>query len=171
MDLIEYSDTNSLIVHSHLTFQGFRESEFSILAVDTDNHRPCIAIEGYRITAVNNSTNQYYDWRRLCFGIDIKPDMAHLDAKQLEDSCDMSLKAPKRVQDSTIHDWEVVCYDYMLTALNSLSTKGVSTQKPHLQKYIQWMRLRCQQSSEKTDRSLLQLLQELQCDTSARKQL
>ena len=170
-ELMEYSDTNSLSVHSHLTFQGFRESEFSILALDTDNQKPCIAIEGYRITAVNDSTNQYHDWRRLCFGIDVKPDVAHLNATQLGDLCDTALEAPKCIQDSIIHDWEVVCYDFMLTALKSLSTEGVSTQKPHLQRYIEWMRLRCQQLSEKTDSNILQLLQELQCDTSVRKQL
>ena len=169
-ELMEYSDTNSLSVHSHLTFQGFRESEFSILALDTDNSKPCIAIEGYRITAVNNS-NQYHDWRRLCFGIAIKPDVAHLNAKQLGDLCDTALEAPKRIQDSIIHDWEVVSYDCMLTALKLLSTEGVSTQKPHLQKYIEWMRLRCQQLSEKTDSSFLPILQELQHDTSVRKQL
>ena len=170
-ELMKYSDTNSLSVHSHLTFQGFRESEFSILALDTDNDKPCIVIEGYRITAVNNSTHQYHDWRRLCFGIDIKPDVAYLNAKQLGDLCNMALEAPKRVQDSAIRDWEVVCYDGMLTALKSLSTEGVNTQKPHLQKYIEWMRLRCQQLTEKAESSLLQLLQEVQCDTSARKQL
>ena len=167
-ELMQYSDTNSLSVHCHLTFQGFRESEFSILALDTDSHKPCIAIEGYRITAVNNSANQRHDWRRLCFGIDIKPDVTYLNAKQLGDLCDIALEAPKRVQDSNLYDWEVVCYDCMLTALRSLSNEGVSTQKPHLQKYIEWMRLRCQQLSES---DLLQHVQKLQCDTNARKQL
>ena len=170
-ELMKYSDTNSLSVHSHLTFQGFRESEFSILALETDNDQPCIAIEGYRITAVNNSTHQYHDWRRLCFGIDIKPDVAHLNAKQLGDLCDMALETPKRIQESAIRDWEVVCYDGMLTALKSLSTESVSAQKPHLQKYMEWMRLRYQQLSEKTESRLLQLLREVQCDKNAREQL
>ena len=170
-ELMEFSDTNSLSVHSHLTFQGFRESEFSILALDTDYHKPCIAVEGYRITAVNNITKQNKDWRRLCFGIDIKPDVAHLNAKQLGHLCDMSVEDPKRIQDSVIRDWEVLCYDYMLTALKSLGTDTVSSQKAHIQKYIEWMRFRCHQLSETTDSSLLQLLQELQSDTSARNRL
>ena len=169
-DLLEFSDTDSLSVHSHLTFQGFRESEFSILALDTINNKPCIAIEGYRITAVNNSTNQY-DWRRLCFGIDTKPDLEHLDAKQLEHLCDTALETSRSVPDHVIQDWEVVCYDYMSVALKSLSTEGVRTQKPHLQKYIEWMKLRCQQLSEKTNSSILPLLKELQHSTRAREQL
>ena len=170
-ELLDYSDTDSLSVHSHLTFQGFRESEFSILALDTINNKPCIAIEGYRITAVNNSNNQYHDWRRLCFGIDTKPDLAHLNAKQLEDLCDTALETSGRVPDPVIHDWEVVCYDFMSVALKSLSTEGVRTQKPHLQKYIEWMRLRCQQLSEKTNSSFLPLLKELQHNERAREQL
>ena len=170
-ELMKYSDTNSLSVHSHLTFQGFRESEFSILALDADHDKPCIAVEGYRITAVHSSTHQYHDWRRLCYGIDIKPDVAHLNAKQLEVLCDLTLEAPKQVQDSTIRDWEVVCYDGMLTALRALRPEGVNAQKPHLQKYIEWMRFRCQQLTDNAESSLLQLLQDVQCDTSARKQL
>lgn len=169
-DLLEFSDTDSLSVHSHLTFQGFRESEFSILALDTINNKPCIAIEGYRITAVNNSNSQY-DWRRLCFGIDTKPDLEHLDAKQLEQLCDTALETSRSVPDHVIHDWEVVCYDYMSVALKSLSTEGVRTQKPHLQKYIEWMKLRCQQLSERTNSSILPLLKELQHSTRAREQL
>ena len=170
-ELLGYSDTDSLSVHSHLTFQGFRESEFSILALDTINNKPCIVIEGYRITAVNNSTNQYHDWRRLCYGIDTKPDLEHLNAKQLEDLCDTAVETSARVPDPAIHDWEVVCYDFMSEALKSLSIEGVRTQKPHLQKYIEWMRLRCKQLSEKTTSSFLPLLKELQHNTRARKQL
>ena len=51
-EVLNYSDTDSLSVHSHLTFQGYRDSEFSILALDTNNNKPCITIEGYRITAI-----------------------------------------------------------------------------------------------------------------------
>ena len=170
-ELLEYSDTDSLSVHSQLTFQGFRESEFSILALDTVNDKPCIAIEGYRITAVNNSTNHYHDWRRLCFGIDTKPDIEQLNAKQLENMCGTVLKTSERVPDPVIHDWEVVCYDFMSMALESLSTDGVRTQKPHIQKYIEWMKLRCQQLSEKTNSSFLPLLGSLQHNTRAREQL
>lgn len=170
-ELLGFSDTDSLSVHSHLTFQGFRESEFSILALENGNNKPCIAIEGYRITAVNNSTDQYHDWRRLCFGIDTKPDLEQLSPKQLEDLCDTALETSKRVPDPVIHDWEVVCYDFMSMALESLSIEGVKTQKPYLLKYIGWMRLRCQQLSEKTDSSLLPLLKELQHNTRAREQL
>lgn len=170
-ELLEYSDADSLSVHSHLTFQGFRESEFSILALNTVDNKPCIAIEGYRITAVNNATSRYHDWRRLCFGIDTRPDLEHLNTKQLENLCDTGLKTSGRVSDSTIRDWEVVCYDYMSAALTSLSAEGVRTQKPHLHKYIGWMKLRCQQLSGKTDSSFLSLLKELQNDTRAREQL
>ena len=170
-DLLEYSDTDSLSVHSHLTFQGFRESEFSILALDTNNSRPCIAIEGYRITAVNSTTNQSYDWRSLCFGIETKPDFEYLNAKQLEDLCDTALKTSRCVPDHIIRDWEIVCYDCMSVALESLRTEGVRTQNPHLQKYIKWMRLRCRQLSEKNNGSFPSLLKELQHNTRARKQL
>ena len=170
-DLLKYSDTDSLSVLSHLTFQGFRESEFSILALDNVNNKPCIAIEGYRITAVNNSTNQYHDWRRLCFGIDTKPDLEQLNAKQLENLCDTAFETSGRVPDQVIHDWEVVCYDFMSVALESLSAKCVRTQKPHLQKYIEWMRLRCQQLSEKKNSSFLPLLKAMQHNIRAREQL
>ena len=170
-ELLDCSDTDSLSVHSRLTFQGFRESEFSILALNTSNNKPSIAIEGYRITAVNSSSNQYHDWRRLCFGIDTKPDLDFLNAKHLETACYTNSEASKCVPDSIIHEWEVVCYDFMSTALGSLSKEGMRTQKPHIQKYVQWMRLRCQQLSEKTDSSFLPLLQELQHSTRARKEL
>ena len=169
-ELLDYSDTDSLSVHSHLTFQGFRESEFSILAMDKTNNKPCIAIEGYRITAVNSSTNQYHDWRRLCLGIDTKPDVELLNAKQLEEMCDTASKTSERVPDPVIHEWEIVCYDFMSLALESLSKEGMRTQKPHLHKFIKWMRLRCQQLNEKNS-SLLPLLKELQNNKSAREQL
>lgn len=170
-EVLNYSDSDSLSVHSHLTFQGYRESEFSILAVDTKNKQPCIAIEGYRITALNQSNDQHYDWRRLCFGIDTKPDLACLNAKEMEELCDIALESSRRVSDRMIYEWEVLCYDFMSMALISLSTEGVRTQKPYLQKYIEWMRLQCRQLREKTNSKLLPLLLELQRNTRARKLL
>lgn len=170
-ELLDFSDTDSLSVHSQLTFQGFRESEFSILALDTNNSKPCIVIEGYRITAIDNSTKQYHDWRSLCFGIETKPDLEYINTKQLEDLCETAMEASRRVPDHVIRDWEVLCYDFMSMALESLRAEGMRTQKPHLQKYIEWMRLRCQQLREKNDASFLPLLKELQHNTRARKQL
>ena len=170
-ELLDHSDTDSLSVHSHLTFQGFRDSEFSILALETKYNKPCMVVEGYRLTAINNPINQYHDWRRLCFGIDTKPDLAYLNAKQLEDLCDTALETPKGVSDHVIHDWEVLCYDFMFAALKSLSIEGVKTQEPHLQKYIEWMKVQCQQLDKKTNSSILPALKELQHSTRARKHL
>ena len=170
-DMLNYSDTDSLSVHSHLTFQGYRDSEFSILALDTNNNKPCITIEGYRITAINQSIEQHYDWRRLCSGISTKPDIACLNTKQLEDLCDSAVETSKHVSDRVIYDWEVTCYDFMSMALSSLSTEGVRTRKPHLQKYIEWMGLRCRQLSEETNSRCLPVLKELQHNTRARKYL
>ena len=170
-EVLDYSDTDRLSVHSHLTFQGYRESEFSILALDTKNNKPCITIEGYRITAVSQSDDQHYDWRRLCFGIGTKPDIACLKTKQLEDLCGSALETSRHVPDRVIYDWEVICYDFMSMAIRTLSTEGVRTRKPHLQKYIEWMRLRCRQLSEETNNRCLQILKELQHSTRARKHL
>ena len=188
-------DGDGLSVFSQLTFQGFREAEFSILAVDKrkNGNRPCIAIEGYRITAVNNSTttNQSYDWRRLCFGIDAKPDVELLGATQLANICDTAaaIKASEGcVPDSVIRDWELVCYDCMALALASLNSSDEGTrrtQKPHLEKYIQWMKLRCRQLNDDTtsnnnnnnnnnnsnNSNLLPLLKELQHNPSLRQTL
>ena len=170
-ELLDYSDTDGLNVHTHLTFQGFRESEFSILALDTKHNKPCIVVEGYRITAVNNSTHQRYDWRRLCFGIATKPDPTYLKAKQVEEICDSALETFQHIPDCTINDWEVMCYDCMSVALRSLGTDGVRSQKQHLQKYIEWMRLRCQQLNEDTTSRFLPLLKKLQGNKRARERL
>ena len=170
-DLLDYPGTDSLSIHTHLTFQGFRESEFSIVAADTNNNKPCIVVEGYRITAVNNSISQYNDWRRLCFGIDTKPDLRYLSAKQLEEVCNATSETSNLVSDNVIQNWEVLCYDCIFVALQSLETEGVRTQKPHLQRYINWMRLQFQQLSERTNSRFLPLLKELQHDPEARRQL
>ena len=168
--LLDCSETDSLSVYSHLTFQGFRESDFSILALDASN-KSCIAVEGYRITAVDNPTQQNYDWRSLCFGIRTKPDLACLNTKQLKDICDTALEASECVSNITIRDWEIVCYDCMSVALNSLSANGIRTQKSYLQRHIEWMRIRWQQLGESTNNSFLPILKELQHNPGARKQL
>ena len=170
-ELLDFSDNDGLSVHTQLTFQGFRESEFSILALDTKHNKPRIVIEGYRITAINKSTHQRYDWRRLCFGIDTKPDLTYLKAKQVEEMCDSTLETFKRIPDCAIYDWEVMCYDCMSVVLRSLGTDGVRSQKPHLQKYIEWMRRRCQQLNENTTSNFWPLLKELQRNKRAREQL
>ena len=169
-ELLDHSDTDSLSVHSHLTFQGFRDSDFSILALETRNSKPCVVIEGYRITAINN-TSQNYDWRRLCFGVHTKPDLAYLNSKQLGDLCNTALETSKQVSDHVLHDWEVVCYDFMFSALQSLSKEGVRTEKPHLHRYIEWMKVRCQLLRERTDSRFLSLLEKLRYNTQARKDL
>ena len=170
-EMLNYSDTHGLSVHSHLTFQGYRESEFSILALDSRTNKPCITIEGYRITAVNQSDDKHYDWRRLCFGIDTKPDIACLNTKQLEDRCESALETSWHVPDHVIYNWEVICYDFMSMALRTLSMEGVRIRKPHLQKYIEWMKFRCRQLSQETKNRCLPVLKELQHNTQARKHL
>ena len=169
-DLLDCSETDSLSVYSHLTFQGFRESDFSILALDANN-KTCIAVEGYRITAITNRISQYHDWRRLCFSLHTKPDIQLLGTKQLEETCNTALQTTSRVPDRVIHDWEVFCYDCMFFALKSLETEGVRTQKSHIRKYIKWMRLRCRRLSERTNSRFLPLLREVQHDPEARRQL
>ena len=170
-ELLDLSDTDSLSVHTQLTFQGFRESEFSILALDTVHNKPCIVIEGYRITAINNATHQGYDWRRLCFGIDTKPDLTCLKAKEVEAICDTTLETFTPIPDRAICDWEVMCYDCMSVVLRTLGTDGVRSQKPHLQKYIEWVRRRSQELNENTTSNFLPLLKDMQRNERAKEQL
>ena len=85
--------------------------------------------------------------------------------------CDSALETFKHIPDCAIHDWEVMCYDCMSVALRSLGTDGARSQKPHLEKYIEWMRRRYQQLNENTTGNILPLLKELQRNKRAREQL
>ena len=168
-ELLSEASGEGLSVNAQISFQGFRETEFSITALGISNGRPYVAIEGYRITAVDDSSRQSRHWRRLCFNVTSKPDVASLDSDQLAKICGDSTDIPQSLPQSTIHDWEVACLVFMMTALEVYDGEKGSVKTPHLQKYIAWMRYRCDHLWSTYGSTLVPILHRLRDDAYLRR--
>ncbi|KAJ4403512.1 hypothetical protein N0V85_005079 [Neurospora sp. IMI 360204] len=130
---------------AHADFLGLRQAEASIIAVDPETHAPLIKADGFISTAVSgrSATDDGEDEvRQHAFNIDWKPEPSLLDQK----SAAGLFRPPQDLVDfdpsQLIADVEGICYMYLrryAAANPDLWTEHIGG-KPHLQKYVAWMK-------------------------------
>lgn len=137
-----YSEPDVLQVCTHATFKGLRGSECSTFAVDTaGNLKISIScMETTELTSHNPLTIQSSSPRPLCFSMDWKPDPAFLSSQQLRTICgadDIKLEEPAQFN----QDLRLLICAYFVMTLKELDDNPPEKIKPHIQKFVDWMRL------------------------------
>ena len=155
-NLLAHTDKQELKVYAKSTFQGYRETEFSVWAFDMTNNECQIRLEGYRGTAVSSiesSSLDGFEWRRLCFNIDWKPDWEILTDEEIATYCDKVVGASRLPSPELIDQSELVCLYFMSVVLTIVSRENFESSKPHISRYLKWMRHHYDRSGDEILRS------------------
>ncbi len=148
-DLLVHSQSEILKLYARTTFRGYRDAEASVYAFDSDSHECRIMVEGYRGTAISSlesSITGDFAEKKICFDVEWKPDLDLLTTQQLSLYCDGDniahnlLFLPEAFVKS-----ELICLYFMRTALEIISKDRPISAKPHITKYVAWMKHQCDQ--------------------------
>lgn len=149
--LLTKPHNDEIKVYSKTTFQGYREADFSIVALNTTDNEPQIVTEGYRGTATTTLEMPFSGGsgsRHLCFNIDWKPDVESIDSEQARVYCAASVKDSQILSSEFIDDTELICLYFMYTSLRRLPEFwNAASPKLHLRKYVKWMEHHCDKAS------------------------
>ncbi|KAF4636598.1 hypothetical protein G7Y89_g1488 [Cudoniella acicularis] len=131
------STPREMQVFGKSTFAGYREADFSIIGRCVEGGTPCLLIDGYRgtdISTVGLHGKAGNQWRRLCFELEWKPDVATMENATLEDYL---RKDSMNIDGSSlIEDIKLVCLYFLFEAVS----RNISSNQTHFQRYIEWMK-------------------------------
>ena len=129
-------------IHADSKFVGFRNARFSITALNANTGKPCVVgdFENTTLVGLTNSATTDTNSKRLCYNMTWKPDMTLLTGKQMSSCCSTAASVPVPMADSLVDENRLASY-LTLLKVNAQGLKGkMSSQKPHLLKYVDWMK-------------------------------
>lgn len=133
-----------LAASSHETFRGFREAEYSTVALLADTQEPVFAVEGERGTAITSLSlaDAEEGTNKLCYKMDLKPDLALLNPEEtgsLLQTDFVKLEAPST---EIVDRGDAIALHYIETAIRELDLTSLcfDESQNHLQRYISWMK-------------------------------
>ena len=121
-----------------------REVETCIVAMDCQEEKPRIVVNGFQATALanlNSVSTSNPELRRLCFNIDWKPDLDLMDNDQITQHCNIATKFDSQNDAMTQYnkDLELTCALFIANTLANVVPEDLTRSTPHIQKYYQWM--------------------------------
>ncbi|KAI1208477.1 putative polyketide synthase [Annulohypoxylon truncatum] len=84
-EISESSDAALFDALSRLTFKGYRDADFSFIAVD-NSQTPIITADGYRLTATGeaSASARASNIKKMCYRLEWKPDIQFLSEAEIE---------------------------------------------------------------------------------------
>lgn len=137
-----YSESNVLQVCARSSFRGLRGSECSMFALDAaGNLKISISsMETTELTSHDPLMRQSSSLRPLCFSMDWKPDPVFLSSQQILTICganDIDSEEPRQFS----QDLRLLIYSYFVMTLKELDRNPPEKVRPHIQKFVDWMKL------------------------------
>ncbi|EDN95526.1 hypothetical protein SS1G_11404 [Sclerotinia sclerotiorum 1980 UF-70] len=139
-DLLLHAENQTIQIFTHPTFQGYRDTEFSVVAFDNLAHECQIVLEGYRATAITSLEPSSAGDARLAFDIDWKPAVDLLTDEECSTVCCATVNKDDFHDPIFIDKAELLCTFYIYHALEELNRRAYSGESHHTSKYIEWMR-------------------------------
>lgn len=135
--------TNFIKAYAKCCDYGSRKSEWAVFALDDISNQPQVVAEGLVLTAVESPYREKpYDsteYKRLCHGFELRPDIDLLDQEDFLAYCKEVV--PDNLPSSKfIEDVEFMCFATISNVLKDLVRLNVQPVKPHLKRYIDWMK-------------------------------
>ena len=135
--------TNFIKAHATCRDKGLRKSECAVFALDDISNQPQVVVEGLEFTAVESlhgeKPSDSTEYKRLCYGFEWRPDIDLLNQEDFLAYC--KEVAPDNLPSSKlIEDVEFICFATISNVLKDLVRLNVQPVKPHLQRYIDWMK-------------------------------
>lgn len=135
-DLLSWKPSTKLQVAAEITLKAARETDSSIVALNSDTGNPAIVIDGYRVTTVSSLQYTPSEKREIFYPLDWKPDVDLLDRVKKEQYC--------LQKEMMLVEWEpskeAVCLYYMSEMQKELDAQEYKSPTHHFQKYLNWVR-------------------------------
>ncbi|KAL8660772.1 MAG: hypothetical protein Q9202_006239 [Teloschistes flavicans] len=128
--------------HAHGSLRGLRHANFSIVGKEQESGATVISMTGFQaIMMVKAASEQSRQVSRLCYNVEWSPSITSLDNSAIGALCSTSIKATHDRQRNNLLKFSAGIY--ILRALREISAVETPS-KPHLRKYLAWMRFRSQ---------------------------
>ena len=134
------ADGGAVQVHVTAAPEGIRSVRSSATALDSRTTNTVIIVTGLRATSIESHGSSSADKARktLYYNIDWKPDIHLLDRKGVDDYCDASILSLESAGSVEILD--LGARFFIATALSKERQEIQVDSKPHLLKYLKWMK-------------------------------
>ena len=140
---LSHPGTTAIKAYSKSAFKGYRETESSLFAVDNVTGDLRLLISDLETTTVAQQaaiSEEQLDCKALCYSIDWKPDVSLLDSEGLQKYCQQNqVGIVDRVQ--FFEDVSFLMFVFISATLKKLDPTKSESLKPHIQKYVDWMKL------------------------------
>ncbi|VUC24070.1 unnamed protein product [Clonostachys rosea] len=114
-----------------------RDTESSIVSLNSETLEPAIVVEGYKATTLNSNDQVLSERQDKVYKLEWKPYIEVLDGPEKASYC--LQRANKHI------DWDpskqLVCLHFIKRALKKLNDEGFQSPSGHLKNYMQWMHL------------------------------
>ena len=138
-DLLYRAPAQKVKVLTKTSFRGFREADFSMGAVTTEN-KVQVLVEGFRQTVLDdNGEEKEKDFQRSCYHVDWKPDVDLLSRAEIVGLCEQSVDSSLIPSIELVDRQELVTLYYMRKALADMPKCKPHLEMPHLIKYMTWI--------------------------------
>ena len=130
-----------LKIFSKHQLRGFRNSEMSITALNSESGQPyltatveCTSASGIRTRVQDEDVDS-----RRCFYMDWKPDLDLLDTPSVLSYCSSRACEPNNVHFQMREEKELACHIGLQQLSDANFSKVAVNDRPHLQRYLSWM--------------------------------
>ncbi|KAL0944620.1 polyketide synthase [Colletotrichum truncatum] len=132
-----------LAASSHETFRGFREAEYSTIALLADTKEPVFSVEGERGTAITSLSLSDVDesTNRLCYKIDLQPDLSILTADETSKLLKQNFENLEAPETEIVDRGDAIALHFIEEVINQLDPNSLNFDQDHkhLQRYMAWM--------------------------------
>lgn len=138
--LLTHAKGQKLRIAVRPLFSGYRDSGYTAAAYDSVTEECQILLDGYQATAVTSLEPDDAAEYSLGFDFDWKPDVELLAGHQLSTACCQTISNESAYDPHIVDKVELLCHFYLKSAIGSLETAGFSTDKTHVNRYMDWMK-------------------------------
>lgn len=143
------SHTETATTWTRIVPRGMRGTDADITVMDKSQQKVLVRLDGFETTTISNadtSIQEEPESQRLCYGIDMKPDVELISTDKLVKYCgEVEVPADPEKYFEQLHQLKL---RYMSDILKELSKdpQAQSQMPSHFQKYIAWMNLQLSQN-------------------------
>lgn len=136
-----YPEPTSLKCYMNSEPTGRRGTESSVFALDGEGNLKCSISQLKTTTVLNSETDsQPSTARHLCYNMDCKPDHTFLTSEQALTVCEAN--GIKEVGPLDFYrELKMLALKYMSVAIEKIDSTPKACLKPHLERYLSWMKL------------------------------
>ena len=140
--LLDRSIGAKLHAYAETMFQGYREADFRVVAVDDDGNAK-ISVENWRemaVTSLDAFQSEGSSHRQLFYNLTWMPDVELLTPVQIADHCQAAVSNSSRPLETFVDRLELVTLKYMSDCLTVVHNEELNGLSQPMLKYVEWIK-------------------------------